>query len=288
MGLLGAVVVASSPGLAHAQALDLFYERTVMGAADQRCHLFTPDVSAALAAGAAQARGAALRAGTSLEALQAAERTARLRAGQADCGSADIATAAARVRSAFSGFARVTRITYPGDVAGWRADRNAGRAARWQLMQTAAFGPDHLDFGLVGRDEPGVLMAVARFADGATPYAARLVLRDATRSSGPYLERWTSGATGALPLNRRLPSGAAVKSYAAEARSPAGRDLLPKDAPAGWAFRFPAAAAHDLAALDPREAVAVEFLFPGDVSRRAYVEVGDFAAGRAFLQVASR
>jgi hypothetical protein len=32
----------------------------------------------------------------------------------------------------------------------------------------------------------------------------------------------------------------------------------------------------------------VEFLFPGDVTRRAYVEVGDFAAGRAFLQVAAR
>jgi hypothetical protein len=34
--------------------------------------------------------------------------------------------------------------------------------------------------------------------------------------------------------------------------------------------------------------VAIDFLFPGDVTRRAYVEVGDFAAGRAFLQVAAR
>ena len=43
--------------------------------------------------------------------------------------------------------------------------------------------------------------------------------------------------------------------------------------------------------IDPREAVAVEFLFgagEGEAVRRAYVEVGDFAAGRAFLQVASR
>jgi hypothetical protein len=40
--------------------------------------------------------------------------------------------------------------------------------------------------------------------------------------------------------------------------------------------------------LDPREAVAVEFLFSGDRVRTAYVEVGDFAAGRAFLQVAAR
>ena len=36
-----------------------------------------------------------------------------------------------------------------------------------------------------------------------------------------------------------------------------------------------------LADLDPREAIAVEFLFPGERVRTAYVEVGDFAAGRA-------
>jgi hypothetical protein len=52
------------------------------------------------------------------------------------------------------------------------------------------------------------------------------------------------------------------------------------------AFRFPAAAQRAMAGLDPREAAAVEFLFAGDrdAVRRAYVEVGDFAAGRAFLQ----
>ena len=32
----------------------------------------------------------------------------------------------------------------------------------------------------------------------------------------------------------------------------------------------------------------IEFLFEGQAPRRAYVEVGDFAAGRAFLQVANR
>jgi hypothetical protein len=47
-------------------------------------------------------------------------------------------------------------------------------------------------------------------------------------------------------------------------------------------------AARELALLDPREAVAVEFLFPGDEVRRAYVEVGDFAAGKAFLTLPRR
>jgi hypothetical protein len=49
---------------------------------------------------------------------------------------------------------------------------------------------------------------------------------------------------------------------------------------------FPAAAANALAALDPREAATVEFLFPSGQGERveaASIEVGDFAAGRAFL-----
>ena len=36
------------------------------------------------------------------------------------------------------------------------------------------------------------------------------------------------------------------------------------------------------------EAVAVDFMFPGEQVRTAYVEVGDFAAGQAFLQMAAR
>jgi len=39
------------------------YERALMQRADARCRLFSPDIAAALAAAAAQARGAALRGG---------------------------------------------------------------------------------------------------------------------------------------------------------------------------------------------------------------------------------
>jgi hypothetical protein len=283
---VAAMVVA--PGYAQAQPADLFYERTVMSAADDRCDLFAPEVGAALAASAAQARGAALRAGTSFDALRTIEITARSKAAQAGCGSPDIATAAARVKSAFSGYAKITRLTYPGDVAPWRADRTGARSTAWRLSQETSFGPDRMAFGLAGRDGPGALVAVARFADGAQPYAARLLLRDGTRSSQAYLDRWTGGSTARLPLDRRMPPRSALKAYPAAARSQASADLLPRDAKSGWAFRFPDSAAVELSKLDPREAIAVEFLFQGDVTRRAYVEVGDFAAGRAFLTVAAR
>ena len=274
---------------AWATSSDVFYERVVMSAAGERCGLFAPQVGAALNAGRAQARNAALRSGVDPAALAATERRARAAAGRTPCDSSDLKIAAERVRSAFEGYATLTRMSYPGDLADWRADRNNGRTPRWRLAQQTSFGPDRMIFGLAGRDGEGVLLAVGEFADGRAPYAARLVTRDPTRSQGPYLNRRNGQPLRALPLARRLPPSA-VSAFAAVARSAAGDDLAAKDMEGAWAFRFPAAAAVRLSELDPREAVAVEFLFAGrkDEVRRAYVEVGDFAAGRAFLTTAQR
>lgn len=282
---LGAAVLAA-PALAAAGPVDLFYERTVMSAADARCGLFEPAVGAALEAAQAQARGAALRSGVSEDALGEVAARARGKAAGSACDSADMALAADRVKAAFEGFARLTKMNYPGEVSEWRADRASGRAARWRLAQTVAFGWDRMVFGLAGRQGGDGLMAVGLFADGQEPYTARLVIRDAARTSGPYLDTRESDPRRRPTLAKRMPPGA-LKTYSAEARSAAGTDLLPKSADRGWAFRFPAQAAAEIAALDPREAVAVEFVFAGDRDevRRAYVEVGDFAAGRAFLRV---
>lgn len=283
MGLVGLALVAAPVG-AIAQPLDLFYERTVMTAADARCDLFAPEISAALAASAYQAKGASLRAGAAPKALLAIERNAQTRSAQFACSSTEIVTAAGRVRDAFAGYAKITRLSYPGDVAGWRADRQVTRGARWRLAQETRTTAGRVTFGLAGRESPGVLVAVAEFA-GAAPYSARLLLRDSGRTLGPYLVNARAGAA----LSGRLPPRSTLKGYLAEARSAAGPELLPRDPKAaGWAFRFPAQAAAAFSDLDPREAVAVEFLYPGDKVVTAYVEVGDFAAGRAFLQIASR
>jgi hypothetical protein len=288
MGLVAAVALVATPGSSVAGAIDLFYERTVMTAADARCGLFEAPVGAALAAGRLQARGAAVRAGVHKSEIKAVEERANRTVANTSCDSDDLNLAAARVRQAFEGYAQLSRMTYPGVMAEWRADRASGPAARWRLQQSAAFGWNRMVFGLAGREGANALIAVASFPDGETPYSARLVLRDAATTLGPYLD--TRGQPLArLPLARRLPPPSAQRIYAAETRGPAGADLLPKDMKSGWAFRFPAQAAQSLAGLDPREAVAVDFLFAdGETTRRAYVEVGDFAAGRAFLQVASR
>lgn len=280
LGFLGAAA-AAAPAVAQGGAPSLFFERTVLQAADERCGLLTPDVGAALAAGAAQARGAALRQGASERTIKSLEARARTRAARMGCASPELARAALDVEEAYKGFVRVRRMTYPGERAEWRADRTLARDARWRLSQESRFGADRMTFGLAGRAAPGVLLAVAQFADEAQPYGARLVMRDTDRTLGPYLP---AGAS----LARRLPPSSGQRSFLAEARSPAGADLLPRDARSGWALRFPEEAVQALAGLDPREAVAVQFLFPGGGVRTAYVEVGDFAAGRAFVQIAAR
>jgi hypothetical protein len=57
--------------------LDLYRERAAMSAAGAQCGLFDADVSAALAAGAAQARTTALRAGYAPEGLDQAAADAK-------------------------------------------------------------------------------------------------------------------------------------------------------------------------------------------------------------------
>lgn len=80
-----------------------------------------------------------------------------------------------------------------------------------------------------------------------------------------------------------MPRNGPFESYSAEARSTAGSDLLAPGMKSDWAFRFPAQAAAALADLDPRESVQVEFVFGSGPPLRLYLEVGDFAASRAFL-----
>ncbi|ATQ41968.1 hypothetical protein [Caulobacter mirabilis] len=287
-----AALVLATTALAAGGAADLLYERTLMTAADARCRLFDPSVGAALDSARAQARGAVLRGGASPETLHAIEQRARGRAAQTDCGSRDLQVAAGRVRSAFEGYARLIRMTWPGDVAGWRGDRTISREAPlWRLSQTAGFGHDRMVFGLAGKEGVGAVLASVSFADGATPYAARLVMRDPARAPQAYLDARRGGLKGRLPLSARIPPSSATQAFAAEQRSPASERLLPTGAKSGWLYRFPQRSADALAGLDPREAVAVDFLFSGprgDQVRRAYVEVGDFAAGRAFLKVSPR
>ena len=288
--VLLATAILVAPVMAHAAAVDAYYERSVMTAADQRCHLFTADLAAALNASQAQARGAAMRSGATNAQLDTVQVRASNAAGSAACNSKDITTAAGRVRQAFDGYSKLQTMLYRGDVSSWWANRaTSPTTMTWRLSQSEPFGWNQLIFGYAGRGADVGLIAVASFADGAKPYSARLILRDTSRASEPFLNIIKASSDGRIPLSARMPPAFATKDFFPQARGAADKTLLPGGASSGTAFRFPSAAADALARLDPRESVAIDYLFTsGDPVRRAYVEVGDFAAGRAFLAAGQR
>lgn len=278
---IGMAALAMPSALLAANAADQLYERTLMTAADGRCRLFAPSISAALDASRAQARGATLRSGASELQVSALEQRARMKAAGATCNSKDLTLAASRVKAAFDGYSQMLSMTYPGDVASWKAERSVSATIPvWRLSQPATFGGDRLVFGLAGHAK--ALTVVATFDNGQRPYAARIIVRDTGRTLGPYID-----TRAGRSLSGKVAPRNASLVFAAETRGEAPLTLLPTGAKTGLAFRFPAAAADAITQLDPREAVTVEFAFTGrgdEVTRKAYVEVGDFAAGRAFLR----
>jgi hypothetical protein len=111
------------------------------------------------------------------------------------------------------------------------------------------------------------------------------VLRDTGRTQGPYID-----ARGGRALSSKVSPRSASLVFNAETREESPLTLLPAGAKTGLSFRFPPGVADAISRLDPREAVTIEFSFArggigdADLVRKAYVEVGDFAAGRAFLR----
>lgn len=283
MGFLASTAALAAPtALFAASASDQLYERTLMTAADGRCRLFAPAIGSALDAARAQARGATLRSGASQAQVEGLEQRARAKAAGTACNSADLTTAANRVRGAFEAYKSMQRITYPGDVAAWQAERPfSATIPVWRLSQPASFGPDRLIFGLAGRANS--VTTAATFNSGERPYAARIVMRDTARTQGPYID-----ARGGKALSSKVSPRSASLVFNAETREESPLTLLPPGAKTGMSFRFPQGVADALSRLDPREAVTIEFSFAGrggaDQVRKAYVEVGDFAAGRAFLR----
>lgn len=266
-----AAAVLATPAAAWAGPGDLYYERAFVVAADARCGLFEPPIESALTVAAAQARGAALRAGAVEADLRAVAERARVRAAAVPCRDPQLAVVRARVDRAFSGWARTPRMTFPGKRLPWVADRAAWSRPGWRLKQVSRTGAAPVTFGYAGADETSALTAVVSFVGKSRPYAARLVFRDEARAP----RAWVTGDG--------LPPAASRASVWATGVEAADSALLEEGRRLGEAWRFPASAADRLARLDPREAFLVEFHFRDGSIARARFEAGDFAAGRAFM-----
>jgi len=274
-----ASIIAAVPMAALADATRPYYDRSFVLAANQKCGLFAPVVAEALTAAALQARGAAVRAGTQPEDLAMTAGRAASRASQTPCADPQLALVKDRVTAAFAGWADTPRMTFPGAKGVWYGDRYALVGPGWRLKQTVQTGQAPVSFGLVGdAQHDQVLAAVVTFVGRSRPYAARIVLRDAQVSPRP----WPAGSAAG-----DLPPEAVRRSVFSTGSADAGEGLLLPGREDGQFWRFPEAAADLIAQLDPREAFAVEFLFSDDSVARATFEAGDFAAGRAFVDMGS-
>lgn len=244
--LFATAATAAAAWPAAAAPVGVLYERALIAEADRRCGLFDPTISAALNVGRLQARNAAARAGADPGSV---ERRARLRAAATPCRSPDLATVAARVRSAHAGWSRLYRMTFPGPRSAWRADRTRSEGPRWRAAQSVGA----TTVGLAGPN-PG---APAFYA------VSRMPKRD-------------------VPASARLTVGR--RTFLASARETAPKTLTTPGQGRAWAFRFPPGAADALAAASVRDTAELTILQSNSTRTRVVpIEIGDFAAARAFV-----
>jgi len=252
-----------------------YVERRGLIEADAQCRLFTPDIRAALMAGAAQARGALLRAGWSNAQMRQLEAAAVTAARARACNDARTAQAAADARAAFAEWVYAGAMEFPGWERLWLARRSAG-VDGWRLSQ-AIDAPVAAVFGVHENDGvQHLVLAVSVARNQAAPRAARLIVRDPARA-GPV--------EVTLPQRMSYGLAAGAPPVAGAMSIPSARRVDALDGGRTQAvFTFPDSAFQSLLALDPRESVAIE-LEIGRATERLYVEIGDVGAARAFLTI---
>ena len=263
-----AAVLMLSAGLAATPAVagpaDTYFERSLVAEAGGRCGLFDRATLHALEAGAAQARGAALRAGVREGDVERQRLRAAGRAGQIACDDPELEMVAGRARHAFAAWAGMRAMDFPGERADWRVERTAYASQTWRLRQDG----DGVVFGFAGA---GTGHTLALVVQDPTIVSARLIVREPARAPTAWLARPGMSETPPLYVSR---------AYMAGRGHPVPETLSETG---GKLFRFSTAAADAIQILDPRERFAVELVRSDGHSRVVTLGAGDFAAARAFL-----
>eukprot|EP01037_Dinobryon_pediforme_P015139 gene15139-15282_t len=271
--LSAATCLVLGTAAAHGAVLnsDLYAERTVMREADTRCRLFDPVISQALQLGQVQARNAILRAGGDESGLSKLTRAAEARGDTISCNDRALAVEAKRIRSAFSAYIQISRMSFPGLRSTWKADKTVlasrSETGRWALSGSPLKADGPVQFGVAAFGGALSLFAQPPSASGARPITARLWARNVDIADRPYL-------SGGL----NLPPRAISRAFFASDRR--------KGPDGNFGFEFAESTARALSALDPRESVLVEFVYPqpnGERIVQAVYEVGDFAPAIGFL-----
>ncbi len=268
---------------------------------NDRCHLLTAPATTALQAGYVQARNTALRAGRDMATLAPVLDGARTAAAAAACDAPLVTSEMDKAQNAFRTYQVQMRLDLPGSRAAWTGVRTDLQSAQWRLVQYQSSPQADFAFGLYGTLAQNSLSVTAHFADGAKPYAARLLVRNP--------DVWNNGVINPAayaPTSQRPLGFGDFSTQSFPAYGEADVSTLVKPAVkvnfAGFAlggryvgaqapvdaqrFDFPKTAIMAMARLDPREDVVIEF----DADRGpiyARFEVGDFITGMAYISLPS-
>ncbi|MDI7775406.1 hypothetical protein [Asticcacaulis sp. EMRT-3] len=298
-----AFCLAAAPAVIAADAADAVTATTVsryfLANADARCHALPDAAATALKAGYLQARNTALRAGHSMDDLGPWLARARAAALATPCDDPRLTSDFATADSAYRGFIAQSHLTLPGTRSVWSADRSFAENDAWRLVQYQHLADADLAFGLYGPLDHARFTVMAHFADGAQPYAARLLLRDADRVANGLIDLSPqsvstlppAGFTGDAPLAFMARASATLDTVlsAAPHTNLAGftvtGDYAGKAVPVSAVrFDFPSRSWPAIARLDPREDMVVEFDFD-DGPRYVRFEVGDFMTGLMYVSL---
>jgi hypothetical protein len=257
--------ILTSPALAQVSPLERTYgERVAMRALDQRCNLFATGPRRALGGFTAQARGAALRAGSAASQLNLISNQATAAAARKPCTDPAVKTEAARVIAAHKGWRAQMNAHYPGVVREWRVDRSG--LDSWRAVQETGNG---IRAGFIGN---GTNLAFAVETPDLNAAGARLFLRDASRLGAPV-----AGQRLAVPLR------AGTTSHVAAARRPADSKVrIGTPSRAGTMLIFPDDTTRAVMIADPRDSFEIEITSRTGQIMRVIVEVGDVVAAFAF------
>lgn len=294
--------LAAAPAGAQDDALAAQIERRYFFVlVNDRCHLLTAPATTALQAGYVQARNAALRTGRDMTALAPILDNARNAAAAAACDAPQVTSEMNTAQNALRTYQVQMRLDLPGRRAQWTGVRTDQDKVEWRLVQYQNTAQADFAFGLYGTLTQNALSVTAHFADGARPYAARLLVRNP--------DVWSAGVINpaAYAPSARRPTGFgdfSTRNFPAYDETDVTTQVKPavKVNFAGFAlgghyvgaqapvdaqrFDFPKVAVMAMARLDPREDVVIEF--DGDKGPvYARFEVGDFIPGMAYVSLPS-
>lgn len=257
--VLPSLAVAQVNGLERAYA-----ERIAMRAIDERCGLLETGPRRALAGFTAQARGAALRAGTSSQRLDLIANQAKTAAAAKPCRDRVVQTEASRIRAAHKGWRAQMTGSYPGTARSWQVDRSG--KDNWRAVQDTG---NATRAGLITLGQ-GLSFAVE--TPDVQAAGARLFLRDLAKLGPPQANR---------ALSPPLRGGTSV--HLAASRRPAMTKARVDQKPrAGTLFVFSDETTRAVLNADPRDSFEIEITSRTGQVSRLVVEVGDLVAAFTF------